>query len=335
MKALQHVSHGDPADAIRVVDLPDPDPGPNDIVLKMLAVPVHGLEVRDALDPKRVDKSTLPRIPGLEGCGRVVFVGSNVTDFAVDDLALPPPRCGTYRQFITAKATDCAPAPADADPKQLALVIINGMTAALLLDAHNDLAKGRWIIQNAAGSSCGRWLIALAKEAGLFSVNIVRRDDQFESLRDIGADACIVDNGEDNRTAFAARVQGITAGADLHLGFDTVAGEASGRMAHCLSTGAKLVVYGDLSGDPCAFNQRDLGRKAVQVVGYRKSNYESKLTQSEKRAYYARLCRLITDQNMTVPIAGSYSFDDYAEAFRHARQGGAERDGKVILLPNG
>jgi mitochondrial enoyl-[acyl-carrier protein] reductase / trans-2-enoyl-CoA reductase len=335
MKALQHIGHGDPADAIRLVDLPDPDPGPNDIVLKMLAVPVHGLEVRDALDPKRIDKSALPRIPGLEGCGRVVFVGSNVTGFAVDDLALPPPRCGTYRQFITAAATECAFAPAHADPEQLALVLINGMTAALLLDAHNDLAKGRWIIQNAAGSSCGRWLIALAKDAGLFSVNIVRRDDQFDSLRNVGADACIVDTGEDNRTAFAARVQGVTAGADLHLGFDTMAGDASGRMAHCLSTDAKLVVYGDLSGEPCSFDTADLRRKALQIGGYRKSNYENTLSQTNKRDYYARLCRLIADQNMKVPIAGAYTFDDYAEAFRHARQDGTAREGKVMLLPNG
>ncbi len=248
MKALQQVGHGDPRQAIQLIDLPDPDPGPDDIVLEMLAVPVHGLDVRDATDPSRVPKDRLPKIPRLEGCGRVVFVGKNVPAFQEGDLALPPPRSGTYRQYICAPANDCYSAPKEANPKQLALVLINGMTSALLFDTHNDLAPGRWIIHNAANSSCGRWLVALINQAGLRSVNIVRREDVFDSLTASGADACVVDTGEDDFDAFAARVEGVTGGADLHLGFDTIAGEASRR--HCQTNwpGAEEAIIEDSQG---------------------------------------------------------------------------------------
>lgn len=334
MKALRQISHGNPAEAIQLVDLPDPDPGPDDIVLEMLAVPVHGLEVRDAIDPTRVPADKLPKIPGLEGCGRVTFVGSNVTDFAVGDLAHPPPRCGTYQQFICAPGTECFPAPKAADPEQLALVLINGMTSALLFDAHNTLRPGRWIIQNGANSSCGRWLIALAKAAGLYSVNVVRRESLFDSLYEAGADACIVDTDADSDNAFAARVAGVTQGADLHLGFDTVGGISTGRMAHCLGTESKLIVYGNLSGAPSIVDQLHMRRKEMQITGHRKSVYEPHLSQEERRAIYARLCGLIADGTMTAPIAGTYSFDDYAAAFAHAMKEGPERTGKVLLLPN-
>lgn len=338
MKALQQIGHAtsenDLTEAIRLVDLPDPDPGPYDIVLEMLAVPVHGLEVRDATDPKRVPRDQLPKIPGLEGCGRVTFVGANVTGFAVGDLALPPPRSGTYRQFICVPATECYPAPKEADPEQLALVLINGMTSALLFDTHNTLARGRWMIQNGANSSCGRWLIALAKAAGLYSVNVVRRESLFDTLYQAGADACLVDTGTDSDNAFAARVAGVTQGADLHLGFDTVGGIATGRMAHCLGSDSKLIVYGNLSGDPSIVDQLHMRRKEMQITGFRKSVYEPSLTQDEKRAIYTRLCDLIADGTMTADIAASYPFEEFASAFTHAMKDGPERTGKVLLRPN-
>ncbi|MEQ9444136.1 MAG: zinc-dependent alcohol dehydrogenase family protein [Rhodospirillaceae bacterium] len=335
MKALQQIGYGDPKDALRLVDVPDPEPGPSDIVLKMLAVPVHGLEVRDARDPRRVPKTDLPKTPGLEGCGRVVAVGSDVTEFAVGDLALPPPRCGTYRQYISAPAADCYPAPPDADSQQLALVLINGMTSALLFQAHNTLSPGEWMIHNAANSSCGRWLIALANEAGLKSVNLLRREAVAASLYEIGADVCLVDTGDDHPDILATRVKAATKDADMRLGFDTIAGEASGRMAHCLSIDAKLIVYGDLSGQPCSFIFRDLSRKGIHVSGYRKSTFEKKLTPQNKRGIYAHLNDLIATDKLKIPIAGAYTFEDYAEAFAHAARGGTDRDGKIILLPNG
>jgi len=334
MKALQQVGHGDPKDAFRLIDLQDPTPGPTDIVLEMLAVPVHGLEVRDAIDPSRIAKTDLPKIPGLEGCGRVIAVGAEVTDFAVGDLALPPPRCGTYRQYISAPAADCYPTPPGADPQQLALVLINGLTSALLFQAHNTLSPGDWMIHNAANSSCGRWLIALAKDAGLKSVNLIRRAAVARGLHEIGADVCIVDTGDDHPNDLAARVTATTDGAGILLGFDTIAGDASGRMAHCLGTEAKLIVYGDLSGQPCSFIFRDLSRKAIHVSGYRKSAYEQKLTPQEKRNIYGRLCGLIAAEKVKIPIAAAYAFEDYSEAFALAAQGGADRDGKVLLLPN-
>ncbi len=334
MKALQQIGHGNPEDAFRLVDLPDPTPGPSDILMEMLAVPVHGLEVRDAQDPARVPKADLPKTPGLEGCGRVIAIGSDVTEFTVGDLALPPPRCGTYQQLISAPASDCCPAPAHADPQQLALVLINGMTSALLFQAHNTLPPEDWMIHNAANSSCGRWLIALAKDAGVKTVNLIRREAVAASLYEIGADACVVDTVDDHPGELAARVKAVTDGAGIHLGFDTIAGEASGRMAHCLSVDAKLIVYGDLSKQPCSFIFRDLSRKAIHVSGYRKSSYEKPLTQQEKRSIYAKLCALIANEKMKIPIAGAYAFDDYCAAFAHAAKGGAERDGKVILLPN-
>lgn len=338
MKALQQISHvdiqGRPADAFRLIDVPDPDPGPDDIVMEMLAVPVHGLEVRDATDPTRIPASKLPKTPGLEGCGRITFVGANVTEFVVGDLALPPPRCGTYQQFLCARADACFPAPRDASPEQLALVLINGMTSALLFDLHTTLAPGRWLIQNGANSSCGRWLIALAKAAGLFSVNVVRRDSVFDSLYDAGADACLVDTGTDSDDAFAARVAGVTQGAGLHLGFDTVGGVSTGRMAHCLSADSKLIVYGNLSGEPSIVDQLHMRRKEMQITGYRKSVHEPGLSKTAQRAIYTRLCGLISDGYMTADIAGTYSFKDYAAAFAHAMKDGPERTGKVLLLPN-
>ena len=55
--------------------------------------------------------------------------------------------------------------PADADPRQLAMLAINPPTAALLLTEYVNLKPGEWVVQNAANSGVGRWVIAFAKKA--------------------------------------------------------------------------------------------------------------------------------------------------------------------------
>src|SRR3984893_3203294 len=67
--------------------------------------------------------------------------------------------------------------PPGADPQQLAMLAINPPTAALLLSEYVTLNPGEWVVQHAANSGVGRWVIAFAKTRGLKTVNIVRRPE--------------------------------------------------------------------------------------------------------------------------------------------------------------
>ncbi|NIP93798.1 MAG: alcohol dehydrogenase, partial [Akkermansiaceae bacterium] len=81
----------------------------------------------------------------------------------------------------------------DADPLQLAMLKINPATAHLMLTRYRDLAAGDWLVQNAANSAVGTYLIELARARGVRTMNVVRRAELVDPLRARGADAVILD----------------------------------------------------------------------------------------------------------------------------------------------
>jgi NADPH:quinone reductase-like Zn-dependent oxidoreductase len=105
-----------------------------------------------------------------------------VESVKVGDRALAPPASFTWRERIVVSVGGLSALPADADPRQLAMLGINPPTAVLLLSEYVDLKPGEWVVQNAANSGVGRWVIAFAKARGLQTVNIVRRPELVAEL---------------------------------------------------------------------------------------------------------------------------------------------------------
>src|SRR5258708_38136495 len=103
---------------------------------------------------------------------------------------------------------------------------INPATAQLLLEDHVSVAPGDWVIQNVANSAVGRHLIVLAKGRGLRTVNVVRRDDVADELRELGANVVLTDGPD-----LAERVHAAVGGAAIRLGIDAVSGGATKRIA--------------------------------------------------------------------------------------------------------
>lgn len=176
----------------------------------------------------------------------------------VGQLVLLPLGCGTWSTHVVTEAAQLTPLPGEADPLQLSMMTINPPTAALLLSEFVTLGPGEWVIQNAANSAVGLYLVQLARRRGHRSVNVVRREDAATAVREADGDAVLID-GED----LAKRVTEATGGAAIRLGIDAVARAASGRLAGCLDEGATLVSYGRMSGEATvipseAFIFRDL-----------------------------------------------------------------------------
>ena len=132
-------------------------------------------------------RPALPTVIGNEGVGRVLAVGPGVESVKVGDRVLAPLSSFTWRERMVISANGLFALPPDADPQQLAMLAINPPTAALLLSEYVDLKPGEWVVQNAANSGVGRWVIAFAKTRGLKTVNIVRRPELVAVGREVGA----------------------------------------------------------------------------------------------------------------------------------------------------
>jgi NADPH:quinone reductase-like Zn-dependent oxidoreductase len=92
-----------------------------------------------------------------------------VESVRLGDRVLAPPSSFTWRERIVISAGGLSALHADADPQQSAMLAMNPPTAALLLSEYVDLQPGEWVVQNAANSGVGRWVIAFAKTHGLTS----------------------------------------------------------------------------------------------------------------------------------------------------------------------
>lgn len=323
--ALIHDRYGEPDEVLRLAELPAEDPREGELVLRMEAAAMHIADIRTVQGAAGFGLP-LPRTPGFEGIGRVIRAGPEVRGFAIGDRAFPPSGSGTFREELLVKAAQCMRAPAG-DAAQLSLLTINGPTAWVLLHGFAALQPGDWLVQNGANSSCGRYLISLASESGIRTVNVVRRAQLVDELAALGADLVLVDGPD-----LAARVRQATAGEEPKLGVDCVAGQATQRIAECLAPGSPLVCYGSMSGEPCQLDFYLMFRNDLTLRGISFRRELNKRTRAQADAIYQGLAARIADGRLQARIAATYPLSRWREAFAQAARTGEERQGKVILV---
>ena len=220
------------------------------------------------------------------------------------------------------------PLPNDADPQQLAMITINPPTASLFLSEFVNLEQGDWVIQNAANSGVGTYLVQLAKIRGFKTVNIVRRESAVARVQENGGDVTLVD-GEN----LSERVTEATGGAKIKLGVDAVGGEATSHIADCLCEKATIVSYGAMSGDPYSLSGHDIVFKDLTFRGFWLVNWFKQTSQQQQMTVFGELSQMIASGQIYSNIQAAFDIDHIKDALSMASQG--ERDGKIMVVPNG
>ncbi len=330
MKLAHFNDFGEPRDVVKLIEA-DPDAlGPNEVCINIEAAPLHIADIKFIKGELPFYKP-LPGTPGMEGIGRVSETGKNVTRFAKGDRVFLPVRVGekgAFRTDVTLPDTLPIPAP-DGDAAQLCLVPINGATAYTILHAMTPLSKGDILIQNAANSNCGRYIIKLAHMMGIKTVNVVRRSELIEELKTLGADHVLVD-GDD----LTDRVKACVDQQPVKLGLDAVAGWATQRIADSVTDGGLILSYGMLSGDPCMVRPETLFFRDLTLKGFLTFIHFDALPTEQQETMWREIPRMISAGDLSAKIAATYSLDDIHAAFDHASRTGGDRDGKVIITPN-
>ncbi|MBZ2189457.1 zinc-dependent alcohol dehydrogenase family protein [Alcanivorax sp. JB21] len=327
IKAQYDIRGPVPQDVIHPVVFERPQLGAGEVLLEVLAAPINPSDVLTLTG----DYGMLPPLPavgGNEGVGRVIELGPDVRHPAIGQVVLLPVGSGTWTTHMVAEAKALIPLPNDVDPKQLAMITVNPPTASLLLTDFVDLHAGDWVIQNAANSGVGSYLIQLAKVRGFRTINVVRRESAVEGVRQQGGDVVLVD-GPDLRK----RVRDLIGKGEVRLGIDAVAGAATDRLASCLAPGATLVNYGRMSGEPCQLSSMALIFNQIRLTGFWLAHWFRTTSQPEQMALFSDLTRLMSSGTLHAPIHATYGIEDIQAAVAAAAQG--ERHGKILIVPHG
>ena len=316
-----------PQDVIEAVPFEKPELGEGQVLLRMLAAPINPSDVLTLTGQYGI-LPPLPAIGGNEGVGEVVEHGPGVEGPAIGQTVLLPVGIGTWATHIVADAKGLVPLPSGVDPIQLSMIAINPPTASLMLTDLVDLNEGDWVMQNAANSGVGSYLISLAKLRGLKTVNVVRRESLVEPLLAAGADVVLVDSADGPSLAEQAREA--TGGASIRLGIDAVGGAATTRLGEALGEGATLVNYGAMSGEPCILPPTIIIFKDITLRGFWLAKWFRTASAEDRQQLYGKLTMLIAKGELSAPVHATYPVRDIKEAVAAAAAG--NRNGKIVMV---
>lgn len=329
MQAIVIEGFGDPAATIHLRDMPEPPPpAPGEVTVEMLVLNINPSDLLQIQGLYGTSRPPLPFIPGGEAVGRIAAVGEGVSGLAVGDI-VSPMILNCWVERVTLKAALAMKLPADIDLKQAAMLKGNPATAEALLSDQVALAPGDWLMQNAANSAVGTFLVRLAAQRGIKTLNVVRRESAVAGVQDAGGTAVLADALDDAR-AFRRQVQEATGGAPVKLAIDAIGGAATGVMAGALADGGTIVNYGLLSGEQCRIDAQHLIFRKITLKGFWLIHWFQDAGRARIAETYGRIARGMADGTLTTPVAAVVPMAEAARAMALAGDGG--RNGKVLMV---
>ena len=329
MKAIVIEGFGDPAATIRLKDLAEPPPpGPGEVTVEMLVLNINPSDLLQIQGLYGTARPPMPFIPGGEAVGRIAAVGDGVAGLAAGDI-VSPMILNCWIERVNMKAALAMKLPADIDLMQAAMLKGNPATAEALLSDQVALRPGDWLMQNAANSAVGTFLAKLARQRGINTLNVVRRDGAVADVKAAGGTAVLADALDDAR-AFRKRVQEATGGAPVKLAIDAIGGAATGVMAHALADGGTVVNYGLLSGEQCRIDAQHLIFRRITLKGFWLIHWFQDAGRARVAETYGRIISGMTDGTLTTPVAEVVPMEEATRAMALAGEGG--RAGKVLMV---
>jgi NADPH:quinone reductase-like Zn-dependent oxidoreductase len=259
-------------EVLELTDVPDPDPGRKDVVVRVAATCLNRLDVVQRNGWFALPGFTLPHIAGMDVAGEIVAIGSEVKGLAVGERVVIDPSlggvqdgsayagmgnyygnlgviggtvAGGYAELCLAPATHVHRVPAHIPLEHAATFPTAGLTAWHALFEIGELKAGETIMIHAAGAGVSVAAIEFAKQAGATVLATAGSDAKCEQARSIGAD-----HVANNRTTdIVAWARSVTDGAGVDMVFDHVGPALFDASVFSLRPRGRFVTCGNTTGD--------------------------------------------------------------------------------------
>lgn len=342
MKAVAIVEHGG-IDGLRYMDLPDPQPGAGEVVIKVRACALNHLDIwlRLGIPAYRLQ---LPHVPGSDVAGEVVAVGDGVTNVQVGDKVIVNPnltcgecewcrmgedsmcqsfgifgaKCwGGYAEYAKVPARNLIPMPSNLSFEQAAAFPLTFLTAWHMLITRAGLRAGERVLVIGAGSGVGVAAVQIAKLAGAFVIATAGTDEKCEKAKALGADAVI----NHSRENIAERVRDLTNGRGVDVVFEHVGPAVFELCVRSLAKGGRIVTCGATSGPTVTVDLRYFFSRQLALIGSMMGRTSELLT----------IVRLVSEGRLTPVVDRTFPLVDAAKAQEVLES----RDffGKLVLIP--
>jgi NADPH:quinone reductase-like Zn-dependent oxidoreductase len=326
MKAAVITRFGEPTEVLEVRELPQPEPGPGQVRVRVTASPINPSDLM-TIRGEYGRKPHLPATPGYEGFGVVEAAGSGLLGRLRRGkrVAILSGAGGTWSESVVVSAKHVVPVPDNLPDDQGATFFVNPATALIMVRRVLKVPSGSWLLQTAAGSALGRMVIRLGQRDGFRTVNIVRRSEQIDELKRLGADVVL----SSTEGSIPDRVQAATGGAPVRFGLDAVGGATGAAALQSLGPRGRLLIYGTLSGEPIALDPRSLIVHGASVEGFWLTNWIQAHGPLTMLCLFREIKKFLADGVLTTDIGTTFPLEQVRDAVRLAATPG--RTGKVLL----
>ena len=258
MKAIVFHEFGGP-EVLQYEDVPMPEPGPNEVLVKVLAVAIDyiNLHVRrggsgrvGSMSEGRYTQASKPFFTGGGACVEVVALGPDVEGVAIGSQHLvhgvkpgSAVEFGTVNAELLRPRTDGRPGPTAIPPSftpEQAAAFDYATVAYHTLKNHAGLSSGETVLLHAAAGGTGSLAVQLAKHFGARVIATAGSPEKVALVRKLGADVVINYRTDD----FVAAVRDVTEGRGVDVVWESVGGDVFTRSFDCMAEGGRMVSFG-------------------------------------------------------------------------------------------
>jgi NADPH:quinone reductase-like Zn-dependent oxidoreductase len=342
MKAVRFHEYGG-AEVLRFEDVPDPEPGPRDVVVRVRSVGLNHVDVDMRNGTSRLPLA-LPHTLGFEVGGEIAAVGAEVQDFAPGDRVTPlyqvacracgpclagaqqfcerlemlgVQRAGGYAELLLVPAASVVRLPDGVSFDEAASTQTTFATAWHCLITRAGLHAGETVLISAAGSGVGSAGLQVARRAGARVIVSAGSADKLARARELGADVGINYVAED----LTARVLEETGGRGVDVVLEHVGGEVFSKSLPAVATGGRVVVCGGHAGEVVPLDLIELFRNEWSVIGC------ARATEAE----IAHVIEMVGRGDFEPTISECFPLEAAADAHRAMED--RRQFGKLILHP--
>ena len=321
-KAIRVHAPGGP-EAMLWEDVPTPEPGPGEALVRHAAV---GLNYIDVYFRTGLYKApSLPMTIGMEGAGTVLAVGSGVADVAVGDRVAYAGALGAYATERVLGADKLVKIPDGIDFNTASAMMLQGMTAQYLLRRTYKVKAGDAIVVHAAAGGVGLILCQWAKHLGATVIAVVSTAEKAELAKAHGAAHAVVGYGD-----LVAEVKRITGGAMVPVVYDSVGKDTFNTSLDCLAPRGLMCCYGAASGPVPPFDLGVLGAKgSLFLTRPSLATYTAK--RSDLVATADELFAVVKSGAVKINVNQTFALKDAAQA--HIALESRKTTGSTVLIP--
>jgi NADPH2:quinone reductase len=325
MKTVRFHSIGDP-DVMVYEDVPDPVPGQGEVLIRVEAVGVNFADVLRRRGDPYPEPSPTPFTLGGEVAGTIAALGDGVTGLPVGTPVFATTRVGGYAQYVVMPAERVVPLPEGVSAAQATALVVQGLTAYFALKDAARIKPGESVLVEAAAGGVGGFAVQLARLLGAGKIIAAASTEEKRAYAmDLGADYAV----DYTDPQWPSLVKDLTGGKGVDIVLEMVGGETVHRAIETMGPFARMIVYGQSSGEAASVDPQQLVNLNQSMTGFYIAGYFA-----HPELIVAALGEIISHVSagrLSLQVGLAFPLSKAAEAHRLLE--GRKTTGKVVLEP--